>query len=157
MSLHALLGVAAPCADKEKSAPYAGAGTRDDPFVVDWDAGDAENPYNWPTARKAAITAQVRAVSCAEAASDGGHWQLAFGTWTVSFASSAYTGGIEFMRRDIRGMSSDVALLGISLYVLGFGTGCVCIYLCYARARSSGLRSGRPLLWASLSEVRCFL
>ncbi|KAI0033240.1 MFS general substrate transporter [Vararia minispora EC-137] len=120
MSLYALLGVPTrPDDEKEKSArttPYAGRGTVDDPFVVDWDAGDPENPYNWPMTRKAVITAQ-----------------LAFGTWTVSFASSAYTGGIGFMRQDIQGMSETVALLGISLYVLGFGAG--------------------PLVFASLSET----
>lgn len=48
----------------ESSAPrYPGTGTRGDPFVVDWDLGDAENPYNWSTRRKWAITSQVRAPS----------------------------------------------------------------------------------------------
>ncbi|KAI0060902.1 MFS general substrate transporter [Artomyces pyxidatus] len=100
----------------QSPARYPGSGTRDDPYVVDWDEHDPEDPYNWPFKKKWLITAQ-----------------LALGTWTVSFASSAYSGGLTFMRKDIP-MSETVAVLGISLYVLGFGFG--------------------PLLFASLSEVR---
>ncbi|KZV70459.1 MFS general substrate transporter [Peniophora sp. CONT] len=103
-------------APEEKQPPrYSGRGTREEPYMVVWDLHDAENPYEWRTVRKAAITAV-----------------LAFGTWSVSFASSAYTGGIEPMR-DALGASETVALLGVSLYVLGFGTG--------------------PLVWASMSEA----
>ncbi|KAI0319813.1 MFS general substrate transporter [Amylostereum chailletii] len=95
---------------------YTGNGTKEDPYIVNWDPEDPEDPYNWSTAKKWLITTQ-----------------LAWGTWAVAFSSSAYTGGISFMRQDIP-MSETVAVLGISLYVLGFGTG--------------------PLVWASLSEVR---
>lgn len=38
---------------------YPGRGTREDPFVVDWDLGDPENPYNWTKSRKWLITLQV--------------------------------------------------------------------------------------------------
>ena len=38
---------------------YSGSGTYEDPYVVDWDVGDVENPYNWPKSRKWAITFQV--------------------------------------------------------------------------------------------------
>lgn len=41
--------------------PYAGMGTADDPYVVDWDLNDPEDPYNWPKPKRWAITAQVRA------------------------------------------------------------------------------------------------
>ncbi|VDC05332.1 unnamed protein product [Peniophora sp. CBMAI 1063] len=103
-------------ASEVKEPPrYSGRGTVRDPYIVVWDMHDAENPYEWRTLRKAVITAV-----------------LAFGTWSVSFASSAYTGGIEPMR-DALGASETVALLGVSLYVLGFGTG--------------------PLVWASMSEA----
>lgn len=47
----------APCAvDCEK---YRGRGTPEDPFVVDWDLGDPENPFNWSVARKWLITLQA--------------------------------------------------------------------------------------------------
>ncbi|KAF8160601.1 major facilitator superfamily domain-containing protein [Pholiota molesta] len=94
---------------------YLGSGSTDDPYVVDWDLNDPEDPYNWSKRRKWLIT-----------------MQLAFCTWTVSFASSSYTGGLEFTMRDLN-ISYDVAILGISLYVLGFALG--------------------PLIFASMGEM----
>lgn len=38
---------------------YPGRGTHEDPYIVDWDIGDAENPFNWSKTRKWCITAQV--------------------------------------------------------------------------------------------------
>ncbi|EPQ58477.1 MFS general substrate transporter [Gloeophyllum trabeum ATCC 11539] len=84
---------------------YAGAGTRENPYIVDWDRNDPENPYNWPKRRKWLITSQ-----------------LAISTWTVSFGSSAYSGGLRFTESMFH-VSEEVAVLGISLYVLGFGLG----------------------------------
>ncbi|THH15021.1 hypothetical protein EW146_g5400 [Bondarzewia mesenterica] len=95
---------------------YPGAGTRDDPYIVDWDLGDPENPYNWSTKRKWLITSQVSRARIV----------------LVSFSSSAYSGGMSFLRQDIP-MSEEVVVLGISLYVLGFALG--------------------PLLFAPLSEM----
>lgn len=40
-------------------APCAGAGTPNDPFIVDWDLFDPGNPYNWSKVRKWLITMQV--------------------------------------------------------------------------------------------------
>lgn len=31
---------------------YPGAGTEEDPFVVNWDDDDAENPKNWSSLKK---------------------------------------------------------------------------------------------------------
>ncbi|RDB24165.1 Efflux pump FUBT [Hypsizygus marmoreus] len=84
---------------------YPGNGTSDSPYIVDWDLDDPENPYNWTKARKWVITSQ-----------------LALCTFTVSFGSSSYTGGIQGTMRDLN-ISEDVAILGISLYVLGFALG----------------------------------
>ncbi|KIP06011.1 hypothetical protein PHLGIDRAFT_107513 [Phlebiopsis gigantea 11061_1 CR5-6] len=95
---------------------YPGRGTLEDPFVVDWDLGDPENPFNWSRLRKWIITLQ-----------------LAVGTWTVSFCSSSYSGGLGPMSAELH-ISREVAILGVSLYVLGFGLG--------------------PLLFAPMSEVR---
>ncbi|TFK84318.1 MFS general substrate transporter [Polyporus arcularius HHB13444] len=94
---------------------YPGKGTHEDPYVVDWDIGDAENPYNWSRTRKWAITAQ-----------------LATSTFTVSFCSSCYSGGLTSMSKELH-MSQVLAILGVSLYVLGFGLG--------------------PLLFAPLGEL----
>ncbi|TFK55294.1 MFS general substrate transporter [Heliocybe sulcata] len=86
-------------------SPYEGEGTRTDPYIVDWDRNDPENPYNWSKPRKWLITSQ-----------------LAVSTWTVSFGSSAYSGGLKFTENMFH-VSEEVAVLGISLYVLGFGLG----------------------------------
>jgi len=37
-----------------------GSGTADDPYVVDWDLDDPDDPYNWPKVKRWIITAQVR-------------------------------------------------------------------------------------------------
>ncbi|KAI0078162.1 MFS general substrate transporter [Panus rudis PR-1116 ss-1] len=94
---------------------YPGTGTRDDPFLIDWDLDDPEYPYNWSNTRRWIITIQ-----------------LGLATWTVSFCSSSFTGGLPQLMRDLH-VSQEVALLGVSVYVIGFGLG--------------------PLLFAPLSEV----
>ncbi|KDQ59492.1 hypothetical protein JAAARDRAFT_153379 [Jaapia argillacea MUCL 33604] len=98
-----------------RNDPYQGEGTCEDPYIVDWSSGDPHNPYNWSKRRKWLITSQ-----------------LAIGTWTVSFSSSAYSGGLNYTQQDLH-VSEEVAVLGISLYVLGFGLG--------------------PLLFAPMSEM----
>lgn len=57
---------------------------------------------------------------------------MAFATLAVTFASSAYSGGV-FAIIEYFQVSTIVAILGISLYVLGFAIG--------------------PLLWAPLSGM----
>jgi hypothetical protein len=47
--------------DRQK---YPGRGTPHDPFVVDWDLGDPENPFNWSKRRKWLITLQVCTACC---------------------------------------------------------------------------------------------
>ena len=44
---------------KIDNGKYPGRGTAEDPYVVDWDLGDPENPFNWPSLRKWIITLQV--------------------------------------------------------------------------------------------------
>ncbi|KAF8964653.1 major facilitator superfamily domain-containing protein [Flammula alnicola] len=83
---------------------YLGSGTAEDPYVVDWDLNDPEDPYNWSKLRRWIITAQ-----------------LAFCTWTVSFGSSSYTGGLQFVMRDLH--ISHIALrLGFALGPLIFAS-----------------------------------
>jgi hypothetical protein len=38
---------------------YAGSGTSGDPFIVDWDLDDREDPYNWSKNKKWLMTMQV--------------------------------------------------------------------------------------------------
>ncbi|KIM80900.1 hypothetical protein PILCRDRAFT_72793 [Piloderma croceum F 1598] len=88
-----------------KITQLPGKGTVNEPYVVDWDLDEPANPYNWTKRRKWTITAQ-----------------LALSTFTVSFGSSSYSGGLAFTEHDLH-ISEDLAVSGISLYVLGFGIG----------------------------------
>ena len=45
--------------EKLDGKKYPGLGTREDPFIVDWDVDDPENPYNWSKSKKWLITLQV--------------------------------------------------------------------------------------------------
>lgn len=58
--------------------------------------------------------------------------QLAFGTFAVTCCSSTYSGAIPYLMKDLH-MSEELTVLGISVYVVGFGLG--------------------PLIFAPLSEV----
>jgi len=95
--------------------PYAGSGTEEDPYVVQWIPNDPRNPMLFGTVKKWTITMIV-----------------AFATLAVALVSSAYTGGIREIMAEFH-MGSEVATLGVSLFVLGFAIG--------------------PLLWAPLSEL----
>lgn len=53
----------ATCVDVElgkNEAKSPGGGTDENPYVVDWNPGDPENPFNWSRRRKWFITLQVR-------------------------------------------------------------------------------------------------
>ena len=39
---------------------YQGQGTQEDPYIVDWDEDDPENPYNWSRLRRWLLTGQVK-------------------------------------------------------------------------------------------------
>ena len=94
---------------------YSGAGTAKDPFLVEFLDNDPRDPMNWPDSKKWAITLTV-----------------AVATLAVAFVSSAYTGSTKQIIAEF-GCSQEVAVLGVSLFVLGFAIG--------------------PLLWAPLSEL----
>jgi multidrug resistance protein len=94
--------------------PLSGSGRKEDPYLVDWLPGDEANPMNFRDTRK---------------------WLLnllgAFSAFTVALASSAYSGGLAKIIKHFA-ISEEVALLGVSLFVVGFAIG--------------------PLVWAPLSE-----
>ncbi|ENI07417.1 hypothetical protein COCC4DRAFT_131826 [Bipolaris maydis ATCC 48331] len=84
---------------------YRGAGTTEDPYIVEWIENDPRNPMEWSSVHKWILTV------C-----------MGFATLSISLASSAYSGGIEEIRAEFR-VSGEVATLGLSLFVLGFACG----------------------------------
>ncbi|OAA75619.1 Major facilitator superfamily domain, general substrate transporter [Akanthomyces lecanii RCEF 1005] len=92
-----------------------GVGTEVCPFLVNFVHNDPFDPMNLPPGQRWAISALV-----------------AIGALIVTFSSSAYNGGILDLIAQFR-VSREVAIAGVSLYVLGFAVG--------------------PLLWAPLSEI----
>ncbi|KAJ5087108.1 hypothetical protein NUU61_008415 [Penicillium alfredii] len=109
--------VAQPGAITQEVADYpcAGSGTEEDPYVVQWMPNDFRNPLQLGTAMKWFITLIA-----------------ALETLVVALVSSAYTGGVVQIEEQFR-VTTEVATLGVSLYVLGFALG--------------------PLLWAPMSEL----
>ena len=43
-----------------EDSSYPGSGTREDPYVVDWNITDTSYPYNWSNTKRWIITLQVR-------------------------------------------------------------------------------------------------
>ncbi|KAL4993182.1 MFS general substrate transporter [Aspergillus recurvatus] len=95
--------------------PYPGAGTKVDPYVVSWIPEDPRNPMRFSQWTKWTITMLV-----------------SLATLAVSLDSSAFTGGAAEIEEEFH-VGTEVATLGVSLFVLGFAIG--------------------PLLWAPLSEL----
>lgn len=95
--------------------PYKGSGTDEDPYIVEYIPNDPRNPMEWPLFKKWFIIMSV-----------------AIATLAVAFVSSAYSGAESEIVEQF-GISEEVSILGISLFVLGFAVG--------------------PLLWAPLSEL----
>jgi hypothetical protein len=94
---------------------YPGQGTPESPYVVDFLPDDRSNPLKYSQTKKWVIT-MLQAVA----------------TLAVTFVSTAYSGGVAEIVRYFN-VSTIVAILGISLFVLGFAIG--------------------PLLWAPLSGM----
>ncbi|GKZ86077.1 hypothetical protein AnigIFM56816_000928 [Aspergillus niger] len=94
---------------------YEGLGTEESPYVVTWLPNDPRNPMAFGSLSKWLYTILV-----------------SFVTLTVALVSSAYSGSISQVVIEFQ-CEEEVAILGISLFVLGFAFG--------------------PLLWAPMSEV----
>lgn len=87
-----------------------------DPTVVTWTGpDDTDNPQNWSRKTRWLYT-----------------MLLALMTWTVTFASSVFSTGTRPVMAEFS-ISEEVATLGTSLFVLGFGMG--------------------PMVWGPLSEL----
>jgi DHA1 family multidrug resistance protein-like MFS transporter len=87
-----------------------------DPYKVDFDGpNDPIHPHNWPLKRKLLICIA-----------------LGFTTLCVAWGSAVYAAAVEEVMAEFH-VGLVVAILGVSLYVLGFASG--------------------PILWAPLSEL----
>lgn len=94
---------------------YDGHGTIESPYLVEFLPHDRYNAMNFAKPRKWFISI-IQAIA----------------TLSVSFASSAFSGGLGDVIVYFQ-ISSEVAILGVSMFVLGFAIG--------------------PLFWAPLSEM----
>lgn len=84
---------------------YQGAGTENDPFRVAWISNDPRNPMQFSVARKIIIVLAT-----------------GFATLVVSFTSSAYVGSLNEIKLSFD-VGSEVAILGLSLFIMGFSLG----------------------------------
>lgn len=101
---------------QQASRPIEPQKTADGRILVDWyTTDDMENPQNWPRSKKLISV-----------------FQLYFYTLAVYIGSAIFTPSIPYIMEQLH-VSSDVASLGLSMYVLGYGVG--------------------PLLWSPLSEI----
>ena len=102
--------------EKVKSTPIVPKRTRDGIVLVDWYyTDDPENPHNWSNTKRALIATII-----------------CLYTFVVYTTSAIYTSSTIGVMQEF-GVSTLVATLGLSLYVLGYGTG--------------------PLIFSPLSEI----
>ncbi|KAJ6156927.1 hypothetical protein N7497_005812 [Penicillium chrysogenum] len=102
--------------EKIKSIPITPKKTKDGSILVDWYyTDDLENPHNWSNGKRAFITILI-----------------CLYTFVVYTTSAIYTSSTQGVMKEF-GVSTLVATLGLSLYVLGYGTG--------------------PLVFSPLSEI----
>ncbi|KAI1100774.1 polyamine transporter 3 [Jackrogersella minutella] len=90
-------------------------------FEVVFDDDDPENPRNWPLWYRASIIGAI-----------------AYTTWVVVFYSTSYTASIPGLVDEF-GISSTVATLGVTTYLLGLATGALLV------APASELYGRRPV------------
>jgi len=74
----------------------------EDPYLVKWEENDPANPYNWPTAQRSWMT-----------------FQLGMLAMVGSLASSIIAPAEPIISKELH-MSSELTILTVSLYVLGF-------------------------------------
>lgn len=84
---------------------YAGRGTQDDPYAVDFTPCDPFNPQEWSLTKKWSMTILT-----------------AISTLAVAFVSSAFSGGLEYIIAEFK-VSQELSILGLSLFVVGFAVG----------------------------------
>ncbi|KAI9743812.1 MAG: hypothetical protein M1818_002546 [Claussenomyces sp. TS43310] len=101
--------------DEELGAVSKGESQQHSRELVEWDVNDEENPRNWSTGYKIFIT-----------------FQLGMLAMSASIGSSIISPAEDTISKYI-GVSTEVTVLAVSLYILGFALG--------------------PLCWAPVSEI----
>lgn len=102
--------------EKTQSIPIVPKRTKDGAILVDWyTTDDPENPHNWSNTKRALLSILI-----------------CLYTFVVYTTSAIYTSSTEGIMEEF-GVSTLLATLGLSLYVLGYGTG--------------------PLIFSPLSEI----
>ncbi|KAK9780259.1 putative Major facilitator superfamily (MFS) profile domain-containing protein [Seiridium cardinale] len=89
----------------EKGLVINGRGTQEEPFLVEFQKNDLDNPMNWSKPRKWLITAIVT-----------------LSVFAVTFTSSAYSESANEIIQEFH-ISSEVFIAGVSFFVLGFAIG----------------------------------
>ena len=84
---------------------YRGQGTSEDPYIVEWQPGDPQNPLNFSRGRKWLLTILVT-----------------LSTFAISLISSAYSASAEQITTELHCSDEDFNA-GVSLYVFGFALG----------------------------------
>lgn len=74
-------------------------------IVIDWLDNDTGNPQNWSSGKKAWVSAQICLL-----------------TTSVYIGAAIYTAGITGIQEDFH-VSSVAALLGLTLFIVGYGLG----------------------------------
>ena len=95
----------ADASEVEDGYTYDGLGTEENPFVVEFQKDDPNNPMNWSESRKWFIAAIAT-----------------FSVFAVTFTSSAYSVSANELLQDFD-ISTEVFIVGLSLFVLGFAIG----------------------------------
>jgi DHA1 family multidrug resistance protein-like MFS transporter len=80
--------------------------------LVDWQKDDPANPRNWSTPKKFFVT-----------------FEICLLTTSVYIGSAIYTAGIQGVMADF-GVSQVVAVLGLTLFVAGYGLGPM-VWVCH--------------------------
>ncbi|PLB45879.1 MFS general substrate transporter [Aspergillus steynii IBT 23096] len=111
---------------------YSGSGTEGNPFEVSWIPNDPRNPMDFREPSKWALAALV-----------------SISTFTVSLVSSGYSGGLEEIVEYFQ-VDEEIAVLGISFYVLGFALGPLLL------APMSELYGRRPIFIFSAATLTAF-
>ncbi|KAK8212323.1 major facilitator superfamily domain-containing protein [Phyllosticta capitalensis] len=93
-------GVIEPIHETETSA------NDKDPFVVDWEPNDSENPQNWPYKRKWSVIGMI-----------------SFMTFLTPLASSMFAPGVPDVMKEFGNTSNTMATFVVSVFVLGFAAG----------------------------------
>lgn len=97
--------IAPDTVDTEKSHLYKGSGTKQDPFIVEFQKDDQSNPMNWGQVRKWLVTVIVT-----------------FSVFAVTFTSSAYSVSAKEIIPEFN-ISTVTFIAGVSVFVLGFAIG----------------------------------